>query len=378
MLGASANIAAVARGLGCEVILVQKPGRPVEPMVEKRKISHLYSVDFTAKSFPSFVDRVLRVLRVSAVVSVTEEGLLPAAVANEMLGLPGSPPAVVERLRDKALMRQALLQRAPGLSVGFACPRDAEQAARAVRSWGADHAIVKPRQGTASLGVRLLPVDALATVTEWSDLLIEEYVPGPEFSAESFSTGGRHRLIAVAEKRTGDGFVELAHVVPPIAPLDVAAIAAGITAFLDAVGLRDGPAHTEFKLAPEGMKVIESHNRIGGDGIPGLVRAVTGIDLKAWSVGWPIGLGAPADRPSPTAAAAAVAFATAKPGTVREVSLPQTDESTDYLWAVQPGDVVRELRSSADRVGGVAVFGDDPGSALAKAKSFAAQIRVVT
>jgi hypothetical protein len=41
----------------------------------------------------------------------------------------------------------------------------------------------------------------------------------------------------------------------------------GRDALLEAVGHRDGPAHTELKLTRNGPRIIESHNRQGGDRI---------------------------------------------------------------------------------------------------------------
>jgi len=98
VLGATAGVARAAHSLGCHTVFVQQPRSPVEALVHDD--SHLYSVDYTAATFAEFVDRVLRSLAPDAVVSVAASGLLPAAVANSVLGLSGTGIETVRRLRE--------------------------------------------------------------------------------------------------------------------------------------------------------------------------------------------------------------------------------------------------------------------------------------
>ncbi|MFC8297857.1 acetyl-CoA carboxylase biotin carboxylase subunit family protein [Micromonospora orduensis] len=385
ILGASGQIAAVARRLGCRLIHVQKPGSPLEQFIEPGSVrSTYYTADYTAESFPSFLEKVLRPLAPDAVVSVREDGLGPAALANARLGLAGTPPEVVETLRDKAKMRALLEGKAPHLTVRASIPTSREDAVDTFLAWGGRPAILKPRASSGSRGVLLVEsVADLLAQGDPSGQVLEEHLPGQEYSAESFSVGGVHRIVAIVEKHTGPSFVELAHVVP--APsLDVSAVPViqdQLTEFLDVVGLVDGPAHTEFKLVDGGIRIIESHNRIGGDGIPHLVRLVTGTDLQRWSMGWPLGLGGPGPQDRPAAAAAAIAFATAPEGVVQSVALPRLEfaDATveDVRSFVKPGDEVAALTSSSARVGSGSVSGADPSRVLAAARRLAAGIDVV-
>ncbi|WP_369148939.1 ATP-grasp domain-containing protein [Streptomyces sp. R44] len=373
VLGASPDIARTATSLGCRVVFVQQPGSPVERIVDDH--AHHYSVDFTGPAFPDFVDTVLRPLRPDAVVSVTEYGLRPAAFVNERLGLRGTPARVVELLSDKAATRERL-HAAGHPTVRFTEVEDGRPAAETMRRWDSRSGVVlKPRRGTGSLGVlRFTDPAELAAVGPLPGYLMEEFIDGPEFSAETFSVGGAHQLVAVTEKHTSPSFVELAHVVPPrgLGPQDVAVVAEEVGAFLDAVGLSDGPAHTEFKYVDGHVRVIESHNRVGGDGIANLVRLVTGINLKKWSLGWALGLTRDDCRVDPEAAAAAVAFLSAPPGTVTDARLPlDLSARPGVLFArldVVPGDAVGATGGSGDRVGTVAATGPDAHTALSRAQ----------
>lgn len=386
VLGGSHRVIEVAAEFDCPVVHIQKPGANVAHLI--KGATRLLTADYTGPAFHSLIEQVLAPLRPRAFVSLAEDGLAAAAAANHLLALPGTLPDVVSRLRDKAHMRQRLMECGlDKLTVSFAAVESGPQAASVMATWPhGTTAILKPRDGTGSQGIEHITAPAeLQAQGDLSGQLLEQYIPGSEYSAETFSVDGVHRLVAVTEKVIDPAtFVELGHVTPPpsLTSDDLHAIHGAISSFLSALGLHDGPAHTEFKLHDNTVRIIESHNRIGGDGISTLTRLVTGIDLVAWSVGWPVGQGAPAADPKPAAPAAAIAFATARPGTVAEISLPNPDQAppairvVDMAAFVAPGDRVRPLRSSTDRVGCVMVTGAEPSPTLAAAVGLAQCITV--
>lgn len=135
---------------------------------------------------------------------------------------------------------------------------------------------------------------------------------------------------------------------------------------LDALGLTDGPSHTEVKVDGDRVIVIETHNRLGGDGIADLVRLTTGIDWRVAALGWAVGAGVP--RGQAAAATAATVFFTAPPGTVTAVAPPPSlAHGTIVEWevTVEPGDPVRPLRSSTDRLGTAVVTAADAAACVA-------------
>lgn len=304
----------------------------------------------------SFVEQVLAPQAPAAVVSVTEGGLIPASVASRLLGTPGVPLEVVEATRNKLRMRQLLAERAPHLSIDFADAGDEEGLERLC----AAHAdvIAKPVFGTASEGVyhlrsfadrHLLPQD--------QQYLCEAFVAGVEYSVEAFSRGGVHQIVGIAEKGINSNFIEVSHLTPP-ASLDEAAVARvhqAVVELLDALAICDGPTHTELKVSDTAIAVIETHNRLGGDGIADLVEATTGIDWRRASVGWPLGIAAvPAAQPI-RASAAATLFFTAPAGRVVHIApepVAPPGVTIDF-WKVNVavGDVIGPVRSSADRLG---------------------------
>jgi biotin carboxylase len=389
VIGATPSIATVARGVDPRPVFLQQPGSPVDEIVEIG--SNLYTLDFSRdEELRSLLREVVAPLGVAAVVSVTEAGQLPAALANETLGTPGLCPEVVRRFHDKAVMRRRMAQTVPDLSVRFAVPGSVTEAARQLRDWGPSaRAVLKPLDGTASRGVRIVghpdELEELGELGVPAPALLEEFADGPEYSAESFSTDGTHRVFAVTRKHLFDAtVVEAAHVVPApgLGEDERALMEKSVARFLDAMELTDGPAHTEFTMRDGDVRIIESHTRIGGDGITRLVQRVTGVDLKRWSLGWSTGLTEADCTTAPEAPAAAIAFVTAAPGTVTGVSVPdfapQGAELRDVRVYVEPGDVVGELTDSKQRAGHVLATGDDPATVLAAVRDMAARVVVDT
>ncbi|WJV68323.1 ATP-grasp domain-containing protein [Pectobacteriaceae bacterium CE70] len=155
--------------------------------------------------------------------------------------------------------------------------------------------VVKPAENAASFGVSVineikdLP-QAFIDASQWTheyphgipfsnEILIQEYIPGQEFSVEGISLSGKYMPWGVTMKFTtpGKARAETGHIFPAPIPdflrddvLDVAAKA------VIALGITNGISHTEIKLDYEGKpRVIESCSRPAGDYIPRLVELST-------------------------------------------------------------------------------------------------------
>ncbi|MFF6780670.1 ATP-grasp domain-containing protein [Streptomyces sp. NPDC012510] len=352
VVGPTHNIARIAQQLDDDVVFVYGQGHPKRgtmPMSGEEP----FTVDFDDEAgLTEFARRALRPRAPRAVVSVTERGLLPAAVLTSVLGTPGTSPDVVRATRDKRVMRGVLADKAPHLTVHYADARDEERVTALLSV--CDRAVVKPADGTGSAEVSV--VHSLAefrSLPHREGFVVEEFAGGDEYSVESFSTNGRHDVIGIVEKGT-EGFIEVSHIMPTTLPSRrVELITQAVEDLLDALGLENGPAHTEVKVSGDTVKVIETHNRPGGGCIADLVTIVTGIDWRACSLGWPLGVRPIASKPH--AAAAASVFFTAPPGRVTRVldSPPELPGATVEYWQVdvKVGDVVGDLRSSTDRLG---------------------------
>ncbi|MDQ1739895.1 MAG: hypothetical protein QOE53_1547, partial [Pseudonocardiales bacterium] len=131
-----------------------------------------------------------------------------AAQLAAHLGLPGLEPAAGQRVRDKHLMRRALA------AAGIAGPRfrlvsDTSELEAAAAQVGYP-LVVKPTRSAGSVGVSLaccldevrIAYAAIAYEPTLDlgtrlgpDVLLEEFVPGPEFSVEGFVQHGRAAVV---------------------------------------------------------------------------------------------------------------------------------------------------------------------------------------
>lgn len=230
---------------------------------------------------------------IAGVLTWDEARVLQTAKLAADLGLPGGDPQAAMRTRDKHLTREALdragVPQARSVLVG-----SLDEALAAADSIGYP-VVVKPRAMAASLGAVL--ADSAEQLTAqftfardttipgaWSydqNVLIEEFLTGPEISVDSAVHAGEVLPMFVARKQVGypPYFEEVGHVMDAADPLrtdpDFHRI---LQATHEALGFTDGITHSEFKLTGTGPKVVEVNGRLGGDMIPYLGRCATGID----------------------------------------------------------------------------------------------------
>jgi len=153
-------------------------------------------------------------------------------------------------------------------------------------------AIVKPTDRSGSRGITKVfsPAElpaAIALAQENSfehGAIVEEFIDGPEYSFESISFQGRHHFLAVTKKYTTGAphFIETGHDQP--SGLSAGQVQKAIdTVFpaLDALHIRNGASHAEFRINADGdICLIEIGARMGGDCIGSdLVQISTGYDF---------------------------------------------------------------------------------------------------
>ncbi|WP_406860755.1 ATP-grasp domain-containing protein [Streptomyces sp. HUAS MG47] len=384
VLGGKAGIVRKAAALGYELVHVQKPSA-FDPSVVAH-CAQVLLVDYQDVSTVTAVVRALHEQRpIARVFTQTEAAQVVAGHLTETLGLPGNTTRTTRLLHDKPALRALLNERGIGPVATLTRPT-LDELRDFVKTHGA--AVLKPTMGSGSLGVRMIhSPDGTDAAWAWreefglTDFMVEQLLVGQELSVETFSTGGAHTVVAVTGKETGGGVVELGHVVPaPLAEDELTAVHGIVLDLLDAVGLQDGPAHTELILTADGPRVVESHSRRGGDRINDLVRLVHGVDLEEAT--YRLAEDAAPLRAVPADGAAAIRFLVAAPGVVTSVTGVADAESApgvaDVDVQVEAGDTVHELRWSEDRCGYVVAHAADAATAVRLAAEAAARIVITT
>ncbi|MDR4479868.1 MAG: ATP-grasp domain-containing protein [Nitrospira sp.] len=222
---------------------------------------------------------------IDAVIGVNDVTAVTAAVVAEALGLPHNSVASVTAAGNKRRMRELLS--AQGITVPrhavFPLDGDPTTFARQVRY----PCVVKPLILSASCGVirandeeeftqafrrvgKLLAALGLTAIDEQARwILAEDFVPGMEVALEGLLTNGVLQPLAMFDKPDpldGPYFEETIYVTPSRLASDVQqhiVACAGRTA--EALDLREGPVHAEFRVNQNGVWVIEMAARtIGG------------------------------------------------------------------------------------------------------------------
>ena len=114
-------------------------------------------------------------------------------------------------------------------------------------------------------------------------VLVEEYIPGTEYSVEYISWKGKHHFLQLTKKYTTGApqFIETGHLEPAIVEESILKkIQSVVEHALDTLGLKYGASHSEIKIDNGNIQIIEIAGRMGGDCIGSdLVRYSTGYDF---------------------------------------------------------------------------------------------------
>jgi biotin carboxylase len=187
--------------------------------------------------------------------------------------------------------------------------------------------VLKPVDGSGSADVHIVAGTHDAELAwkamdaaGYREAIAEEYLDGPLATVESFSVNGRHLTLGMTEETINDHLVEIGVTAPPrvIGPHE-ATIRQLAVRLLDAIGVTDGPSHTEFVITDAGPRLMETHNRMAGLGIPEVVRRAYGIDVNRLFLGAPLGLTDLPTEPPALLGGAALRVFTPNPGTITAI-----------------------------------------------------------
>lgn len=208
-----------------------------------------------------------------AVVSADDTASMLAARASQALGLKGNPAESIAAAGNKAVFRDIL--RAAGLPGPWHREVEVQAGPARVSREVTYPCVLKPLFLSASRGViradspaqfaaafaRIGRLLADADVARRGGalagkILVEGFIPGPEFAVEGLLVEGRMKLLALFDKPDpldGPVFEETIYVTPSRQPDPVQrAIVRAAADAAGALGLRTGPVHAEVRMGPAG------------------------------------------------------------------------------------------------------------------------------
>ena len=220
---------------------------------------------------------------IHGVIAVGDRPVVLAAHAAQALGLPWHSVAGAEASTDKRRLREVL---ADG---GLPSPRFACIDVESQGYWMGYPVVLKPLGLSGSRGVirandepdfsaafdriRLLlarPEIRVARAGLEDEILVEQYIDGPEYALEGVLTNGELHVLALFGKPdplVGPYFEETIYVTPPRTAAGIPSqIAATVEQAARVMGLSHGPVHAECRVTPEGeIYILEVAARpIGG------------------------------------------------------------------------------------------------------------------
>lgn len=379
MVGGFPDAVAAAANYAVDLVYLQERSR-LNPD-EMASATELFVGDVNDATWPywdAILSRAHQLRPFTHAVSLTEFGLEFAALFGQQQGLRATSLSAVQTTRDKFVMREHM--RGLDSTVDFSPCNDPAQIAEFLDYHSP--VIVKPSKGTASAQVTFATnVADVARHIEapldprFGEWMMEEYVEGQEYSIESFTSHGEHRVLAITETITTGPptFLEIGHICPAVIdPQLQEKIERIVRTFLTVIRLDFGPAHTEVRVTPTGsVKIIESQTRPGGDRISLLVKLATGNDLYDLTIRELLRL--PVTIQADSRQTAAVEFLMPPQGQVTQMSGLEELKALPFIAEsrinVVPGDMVRCPDSSFTRTyGHLVVFGASRDQCLERLK----------
>ena len=305
--------------------------------------------------------------------AMTMQSDLPVAAVgavNDALGLCGVSVEVAHRCSNKIAMRERLA------SAGIPQPqfrrvRSPGDAVTACAEIGYP-CVIKAPDSSGSRGVTRVDCSAdveaafheAEAVARDEVLIIEEFVSGIEFGAQTFSSKGACVAVHLHDDELSDPpyMVPIAHSYPTTLPRTAVEHAREvISAAVDALGVTDGPANVDAILGADGLvQIIEVGARIGATCLPELTSYYTGTDWVEITILAALNEEISIRHSDPRAVAAYILQAPSD-GVLLDWSAPSVllDDPRLLEWEVtaERSHQVSALRKGTDRIGKVVATG---------------------
>lgn len=308
-----------------------------------------------------------------------------AAIAKEC-NLVGISEETAVKATDKSVMREAL--KIAGVPIPkFYRVGNSNEFQHAVENMSGVF-MVKPSDSSGSRGVLKVSRKSDAVVAyEYAKknsrngvVVVEECMVGPEVSVETLAIDGVVHVIQITDKITTGAphFVEMGHTQPTrldcVDEIRRVAIAAN-----KAIGIENGPSHTEIIVTNEGPKIVEIGARLGGDCITThLVPLSTGVNMVEACIR--IALGEKPDVTQKICHGSAIRYFRQHSGTVKKIDGIENAGKMPGVKQVSivhgVGETLTDVVDSGSRMGFVIAQGINADDATEKCESALKKISV--
>jgi len=263
----------------------------IDGKVDESKVDVFHEINIFEKER---IVEICKEMGVNGVVATTELSVPIAAYVAEQLGLLGVPYEVAMVITDKYRNRECIKGLTELLSpkyVEATCIEDIQQSDVPYPM------ILKPINLGGKRGITVVKdANELEQAFNYAKesfrkgttpvIIAEQFLDGGmECSVESITFKGKHTIVQITQKDSSGAphCVELGHHQPAPLSADIwDKVVRGVSSGLTAIGITNGPCHTEIKIINGEVYLIEFNARPGGDHIwwP-MVELSTGFDIIA-------------------------------------------------------------------------------------------------
>lgn len=352
------------------------------PNAEGRKHSDAFEV-VEGRDFEGTCSVVEKYSIEALITAATDKPLIIMARVAEKYKLPFFSEETAVISTDKHLMKKVFQEN------GIPCA-----SGNLINAIGDSHKyplILKPRDNSGSRGIVFCQTKEEAqkgleeafNFSKKETILAEEFIEGMEYSIEALHFNNESHVLQITEKITTPHpyNVELGHIQPPeLSVEDKKKISELVADIAKAMKFQNCASHTEVKVNQDGIFVIETSPRLGGDFITSqLVPLSTGINMEKALL--QIALGLVPDVSVKKERAAAIFYFDFKKDRVTKNLEPlkniQTKEGVvDFLLNLKEGMEIPKIKNSLDRYGYIILTADKRNSLLELADKYINEIEV--
>jgi hypothetical protein len=308
------------------------------------------------------IERLARAENVDLVYSMGSDLAMPTATqVADRLGLPSFvSPETARMLQNKLRLREFLATHhiSPIKFKEVRGPADLED-------WPYFPAIIKPVDNQGQRGVYLAQnmEEACAGIetslhhSRSQTLIIEEFLEGPEVSANTFVCEGQTVFNEISDRLVVEGYaggIPRGHIYPARACLgDVLAETKSLVECCNAeLGLLNGPVYYQLILTASGPRIVEVTPRLDGCHMWRLIKTVSGVDLLAVCVKQLVGEALPDLNVRPGLESRYLGFYYSPPGQEFHQADHRPLGDTDHLeYYYADGEAVRPINGYLEKVG---------------------------
>lgn len=250
--------------------------------------------------------------------------------------------------------------------------------------------ILKPRDNSGSRGIVFCEIKAEAEeglkealgFSKKDTILAEEFISGKEYSVEALHFDNQTKVLQITEKITTPHpyNVELVHIQPAeISSAEENEIDELINKIATAMNFQNCASHTELKINDDGIFVIETSPRLGGDFITSkLTPLSTGINMESELI--KISLGEIPELPEKENNSAAIFYFDLfeKKRVTKDLSflenIKDKKDVVEFSFDLKRGMEIPKIKNSLDRYGFIIVTANNRETLLESADEYINQI----